>query len=498
VSELLLTAAREPDNEALVCGDTRFTWEQVLKVSRSVAAGLAARGLKPGDRIAMLVGNRPEFVLGLFGAAWLGAICVPLSTRLQRPEIAHALNDCGARLLMHEEALVDRLPARSEVPDLEFSVRLGGDSSFGGRLDGSRSFAVAEVDEEDIAVILYTSGTTGHPKGAMLTHLNIIHSAMVYEHCMALTRRDRSVAAVPLAHVTGLIANIAAVVRCGGTLVILPEFKPAEFLRIAAREGITHTVMAPAMYNLALLQPDFTRYELASWRIGGYGGAPMPVPAIERLAEKLPGLALMNAYGATETTSPTTLMPPLQTLAHADSVGQPVPGATVLVVDDSGREVPTGEAGEIWIHGPSVVRGYWRNPSATADNFTAGFWHSGDVGSIDAEGFVRVFDRKKDMINRGGLKVYTAEVETVLAACPGVVESAVVPKPCPVLGERVHAFVVAHVQGVSAEGLREFCAARLSDYKVPETFTLRREPLPRNANGKVMKRVLKTDLENLA
>jgi long-chain acyl-CoA synthetase len=216
------------------------------------------------------------------------------------------------------------------------------------------------------------------------------------------------------------------------------------------------------------------------------------------LAEKLPRLALMNAYGATETTSPTTLMHPMQTLAYADSVGQPVPGATVIVVDDSGREVPTGEPGEIWIHGPSVVRGYWHNPSATADAFTAGFWHSGDVGSIDADGFVRIFDRKKDMINGGGLKVYTAEVETVLTAYPGVVESAVVPKPCPVLGERVHAFVVANEQAVTADRLRAFCAARLSDYKVPETFTLGREPLPRNANGKVMKRVLKTDLENIA
>jgi long-chain acyl-CoA synthetase len=498
LSALLIEAAREPDREALVCGDARFTWQHVLEASRGVAAGLAARGLKPGDRIAMLVGNRPEFVLALFGATWLGAICVPLSTRQQRPEIAHALNDCGARLLIHEKALADRLPSRAEVPDLEFSISVGGAEPFGGLPHGSRGLAAAEVYEDDIAIILYTSGTTGHPKGAMLTHLNIVHSAMVYEHCMALTGRDRSIAAVPLAHVTGLIANIAAVARCGGTLVILPEFKSAEFLRIAARERITHTVMAPAMYNLALLQPDFERHDLASWRIGGYGGAPMPVPAIERLAEKLPRLALMNAYGATETTSPTTMMPPTQTLAYADSVGQPVPGATVIVVDDSGREVPTGEAGEIWIHGPSVVRGYWRNPSATAESFTAGFWHSGDVGSMDANGFIRVFDRKKDMIIRGGLKVYTAEVETVLAACPGVVESAVVPRPCPVLCERVHAFVVANERAVTAETLREFCAARLSDYKVPETFTLRREPLPRNANGKVMKRVLKTDLANLA
>jgi len=206
--------------------------------------------------------------------------------------------------------------------------------------------------------------------------------------------------------------------RCAGTLIIVPDFKAPDYLKTAPRERVTQTVMVPAMYNLCLLQADFDSYDLSSWRIGGYGGAPMPVATIERLAEKLPGLKLVNAYGATETSSPSTIMPPEYTASHLDSVGLPCPGATIIVVDADGREVPRGEVGEIWIHGGSVIKGYWNNPAATAAGFTGGFWHSGDLGSIDADNFVRVVDRQKDMINRGGLKIYSAEVESVHAGHP--------------------------------------------------------------------------------
>jgi long-chain acyl-CoA synthetase len=203
----------------------------------------------------------------------------------------------------------------------------------------------------------------------------------------------------------------------------------------------------------------------------------------------------MNCYGATETTSPSTIMPGELTADHIDSVGLPCPGARIVVMDADGRELPRGEIGEIWIHGGSVIKGYWNNPKATAESFTAGFWHSGDLGAIDEQNFVRVFDRQKDMINRGGLKIYSAEVESVLAGHPAVVESAIIARPCPVLGERVHAVVVTLTRNdVSDEALRAWCAGRLSDYKVPETVALTTEPLPRNANGKVIKRQLREAL----
>ena len=295
---------------------------------------------------------------------------------------------------------------------------------------------------------------------------------------------------MPLGHVTGVVANITTMLRCAGALIIMSEFKAAEYLKVAARERVTYTVMVPAMYNLCLLQPDFDSYDLSSWRIGGFGGAPMPIATIERLAIKIPGLKLANCYGATETTSPSTMMPNELTASHIDSVGLPCPGAEIVAMSADGHALPSGEIGELWIRSGSVIKGYWNNPKATAESFTAGFWHSGDLGSVDAERFVRVFDRQKDMINRGGLKIYSAEVESVLSGHPAVVESAIIAKPCPVLGERVHAVVVTRTV-VGGEVLRAWCAERLSDYKVPETIDLTSDPLPRNANGKVMKRQLR-------
>ena len=487
-------AANNPDGEALVCGDRRMTWREVARASAGVAAGLRKMGLQPGDRVALLLGNRIEFVLAMLGAAHLGIVTVLLGTRQQKPEIAYVLADCGAKLLIHEAKLADRLPDARDVPDLMHRICVDDDervSQFSRVADHPPLQEPAEVSEQDTAMILYTSGTTGRPKGAMLAHCNVVHSAMIFAACLRLTAADRSIAVVPLAHVTGAVANIMTMVRCAGALIIMAEFKAAEYLKVAARERVTYTVMVPAMYNLCLLQPDFDSHDLSNWRIGGFGGAPMPVATIEKLKAKIPGLQLMNCYGSTETTSPSTVMPGELTASHIDSVGLPCPGAHIMVMDAQGRELPRGEIGEIWIHSGSVIKGYWNNPAATAENFTGGFWHSGDLGSIDAKNFVRVFDRQKDMVNRGGLKIYSAEVESVLAGHPDVVESAIIAKPCPVLGERVHAVIVTRHGDVRAEALRAWCAERLSDYKVPETMTLTAEPLPRNANGKVMKRQLR-------
>jgi acyl-CoA synthetase (AMP-forming)/AMP-acid ligase II len=443
-------AARNPLGEALVCGDTRLTWQALRQRVAAAAGALAQRGIGPGERVGILLGNRAEFPLAFLAAAWLGAIAVPISIREQKPGIDYILGHCGAKLLVDDGFALSG-PAVPSSPS----------------------------GEEETAAILYTSGTTGRPKGAMLTHLGIVHSSMNFEACMGFSPAMRAVAAVPLSHVTGVIALLTTVVRCAGTLIILPAFKARDFLEIMEKEKATYTLMVPAMYNLCLLEKGFQRFDLSPWKVGSYGGAPMPAVTIAALAEKLPGLQLMNAYGATETTSPATIMPAEEQAQRRDSVGLPVPGAEIKVVDD-----------ELWIRGPMVVKGYWDDAAATAREFTDGFWRSGDLGSIDAEGYVRVLDRKKDMINRGGYKVYSAEVESALAEHPAVVESAVVSYPCPVLGERVHAFVVIKNQ-TNQESLRDFCAERLADYKVPEKFTLGSEPLPRNANGKVLKRQLR-------
>ena len=357
--------------------------------------------------------------------------------------------------------------------------------------------AAPEIAEEDTALILYTSGTTGRPKGAMLTHLNLIHSVMHFEACMRLTCDDRSALAVPASHVTGVVAVIATMLRIGGAVILLREFKAATYIRDAAVERVTYTVLVPAMYNLILLQPEFDRHDLSAWRVGGYGGAPMPVATIDTLAKKLPQLILTNAYGATESTSPVTIMPAGDTREHADTIGVTVPCGDVFIMDDKGIEVPRGTTGEIWIGGPMMVKGYWDNPEATAREFTAGFWHSGDLGSMDADGYVRIFDRKKDMLNRGGFKIYSVEVENVLMALSGVVEAAIIGRPCPVLGERVHAFINTADAVITVEAVRAHCAANLADYKVPETVSFVTAPLPRNPNGKLMKRLLRATLEKI-
>jgi len=493
-----------PDGEAVVFGDARWSWKEADARAAVIAGALAARGVAAGDRVALLLGNRAEFVLSLYAILRLGAIAVPLSIRYQTPEIAFALNDCGAALLIHEADLAPRLPAADEIESVRARIVVGGDPDTDSAPNGAEPWraltqarpfaAAAPVDEEDTAIILYTSGTTGRPKGAMLTHLSLISSALVFNHCFALTKADRSVAAVPLAHVTGIVANILAMAACAGALIILPEFKAPAFLALAERERMTHTLIVPAMYNLCLLAPDFDTRDLSAWRVGGFGGAPMPEPTIERLAAKLPGLRLMNTYGATETSSPSTTMPADYAASRLASVGLPVPNCRIIIVDDAGVELPRGETGEIWIGGPSVVKGYWNRPDADAESFTAGYWHSGDIGRMDEDGFVYVLDRKKDMINRGGFKIFSAEVENVLASHPGVVESAIVARPCPVLGERVHAFVTIREPPPSAAELQRFVGERLADYKVPETLTLTTEPQPRNANGKILKRQLRDAL----
>lgn len=493
------SVAAGPDAEAVVCGGQRWTYAQCDALSTRLAMGLAERGIGAGDRVVLFVGNGAEFVFTLLALQRLGAIAVPVGIREQRPGLAWIARQCGAVAIVADAALAERVPDAAEAPALKLRVSVGGvpagwqawDALLGPTGDAMPPHEGAETD---VAVILYTSGTTGHPKGAMLTHLNIVHSAMHFGSCMKLGRADRSALAVPASHVTGLIAVIASMLCAGGAVVVVPEFKADSFIALLQRERITHTLMVPAMYNLCLRHPSFAAADLAQWRIGGYGGAPMPMATIEDLAQRVPGLTLLNAYGATETTSPTTMMPMGDTAAHLASVGVVLPAAHVLVMDERGVELPRGETGELWIGGPMVVPGYWDNPEATLASFTAGYWHSGDLGWIDEGGYVHVGDRKKDMINRGGYKIFSIEVENVLMSFAGVLEAAVIARPCPVLGERVHAVVYAPGAAPDDAGLRAHCARQLADYKVPETVTWSEAPLPRNANGKLMKRVLRDAL----
>ncbi|MGI9486871.1 MAG: class I adenylate-forming enzyme family protein [Geminicoccaceae bacterium] len=498
LDQLLSDAVRRNgDGDAIVDGDVRISYDTLDDIVDRIAAHLEVLGVAKGDRVALLLGNSAEFIYLILAAARIGAITVPINVREQAPEIAYILDHAGAKVLVLDESVSSRLPDLSRI-EHRFAVGGGIDGDVASPFDELLSEKTApspaqagEEDEEDIAVILYTSGTTGRPKGAMLTNFNIVHSVMHYELCMDLTAAERSVLAVPASHVTGLIANILTMVRVAGCNLILRQFETAAFLDLAARENMTHTLMVPAMYNLCLLRADFENYALSSWRTGGYGGAPMPEATIAALAERLPNLGLINAYGSTETTSPSTLMPLGETARRPDSIGIPVPCADIRIVDSKGQDVAYDQAGEIWIAGPMVVPGYWNDPLKTAAGFEGGYWKSGDIGSMAADGFVRILDRINDVINRGGYNIYSAEFENVLSHHPDIIECAAVAHPDEILGEKIHLFVRTKTDDLAAEALCRFCAEHLADYKLPDFVTFLEEPLPRNANGKVLKAELR-------
>lgn len=467
-----------------------WTYGEIAAMAGRLAGRLQTLGVAAGERVLVQTDKSVETLILYFATIRAGAIYLPLNIDYTESELDYFATDATPVLAVCRDQSVDLFG------------RIGG----GTMQVTTLAQLLADLPEaeappvsrasDDIAAILYTSGTTGKPKGAMLTHLNIAHSVMHFVHAMSLGESDRSIVAVPLSHVTGLVAQLYTMLHARGCAVLMTQFKAAEFARLAAAERITHTIMVPAMYNLCLLLPDLQAHDLSAWRIGAYGGASMPTATIEGIAARLPGLTLMNAYGATETCSPATIMPPGMTAEHRDSVGLAVPCGEICVVDENGNEVARGEVGEIWIAGPMVVPGYWRNPQATASEFRGGYWRSGDIGSMDADGYVRILDRKKDVINRGGYKIFCATVENTLMEHPQIVEAALVGVPCAVLGERVHAFVCVSEldERTQAAALQAFCAERLSDYAVPETWTIGTEALPRNLNGKVMKRELRQSL----
>lgn len=494
VDALLTRAAAEAaDVPALIDTERGLTYGELNAAADAVAGALTDRGVQAGDRVALLLDNRAEFAEAFFGVVRAGAIAVPLNVREQRPALEYLIGHAGAKVVIHEAHLSTRLPPVSVTPAVQHRITVGakveGSEPFENLLSGSRR-ATCGLEEDAVATILYTSGTTGKPKGAMLTHLSIITSTMNYEVCWGLSGADTALMAVPASHVTGLVAILLSMVRVKGATVMLRDFKARRFLELASAKRMTYTILVPAMYNLCLRQSSFGSFDLRTWRVGGYGGAPMPPAVIAELSAKMPWLQLVNAYGATETTSPTTLMPPGDGMQHAATVGRPVPTAVVVIRDAEGQPLSVGQIGDIWIGGSQLAAGYWCDDAATQESFQAGLWNSGDVGAMTGDGYLRLMDRKKDLINRGGYKVYSVEVESTLMECPGVAEVALIPVSDPVLGEKSHAVVYSKIKTLTESEVKRFCAERLSDYKVPDYVSFVDQPLARNAAGKVLKKEL--------
>ena len=484
---------RSPDAIALVDGQDRWSYAFLANRVAACAARLTSLGLAAGDRIAILLPNRSDYSTLLLAAARLGLIAVPMNIRQRPPETAYALDDSGAAAIIYDDALEDQLPARADLPQVRHWLRYTEEAAI---WTSAAPETVADapdrsaVGEDDPFCILYTSGTTGRPKGAVLTHLGLITICIGSQQHLQLQDGESMILAVPASHVTGIGLILMLSIRVAGKVVIQHAFKARPFLELAQAERMSYVIMVPAMYKLCLMEPDFADYDLSNWRVGAFGGAPMAESSIETLAVQLPQLTLVNIYGSTETSSPAVMMPLGDCPAHPDKVGKPLPYADIVIMDEGGRELPPGEQGEIWIAGAMTVPRYWNNPDATEKGFVGGYWKSGDIGTMDANGYIRVLDRMKDMINRGGFKIYSVEVENVLMSHDAVTEAVVVGNPCPVLGERVEAFVVAPDQA-DGSSLRDFCAQRLSDYKVPDHVYIVEGPLPRNPNGKLLKNAVR-------
>jgi long-chain acyl-CoA synthetase len=487
------------EKEALVDGEIRLTYRDFARQVNNLAFALAQEfKANKGDRVALLLENCHEFCTGALAVLQTGAVVVPLNSRSLEHEQEFLLKDSGVKVLICDVSFLPMIEKiKKKLPALEHILVVGskeptGHPSFNDLLQKEAPWRVlSNLAPEDLAIILYTSGTTGQPKGAMITHFNLCINVINVSRTLDTTFEDRTLIAAPLFHVTGIFFQFLHMVSVGGTNVLIRRYKTLPLLELMEKEKITFFIGVPTMYIMMLSRPEFKNFDLRHWRIGAYGGSIMPDSTIVQLTETLPNLRLFNSYGATETTGSSTALPSQYARSHAKSVGIPFPTVECKIMDEQGREVPRGTIGEIWLKGPNVVKGYWNNPQATAAEITDGFWHSGDIGCVDEEGLIYLKDRKKDLINRGGEKIFSIELENVIFSHPKVEEVAVVGVPDELFGEQVKAVIVPK-EGVTVDGeeIRNYVRDRLADFKVPKYVSIVRE-LPRNPGGKVIKAKLR-------
>jgi long-chain acyl-CoA synthetase len=502
----------------IVYEDARLSYEQAFVRIATLANYLRdSCGVRKGDRVAIAMRNLPEWVIGFWAAVSAGAIVVPLNAWWKGAELAYGLSDSQSSVLFCDEeraaalapyfaslSLAHILVARPSGP-LAAPLRDLADVFAGAP---RAELPEVGVEPEDYATIFYTSGTTGNPKGALGTHRNLCANvgSSLFSRARAALRAGRplptpsvqqlaTLLSVPLFHVTGSHSNLATGTFTGAKLVMMHRWNAERALELIEREQIYQFGGVPSMVWQVLESPDLKRRDTSSIGVISYGGAPAAPELVRRIKEVFPQVTASNGYGLTETSALATANVGIDYERKPDSVGVPIAVCEVKIVDADGGTLPVGSVGELWIKGPNVVAGYWHKPEATAQSFSEGWLHTGDIARLDDEGFVYILDRAKDMLIRGGENVYCVEVEDVLYAHPAVMDAAVVGIPHRVLGEEVGAVVqLAPGSELSDAQLRAFAAERLAGFKVPVRIVLQRDPLPRNANGKIMKRDLKKQL----
>ena len=479
-------AAGHPDHPAVRLDDLVLTYAQLREAAGRMSALLAAHGVQPGDRVGIMLPNVPAFPISFCGALAAGAVVVPMNPLLKSREVAYYLGDSGARVVLAwHPAAGEAAKGAADAGAQAIAV----DSAAAADLidDYSPSWPETERQDDDNAVILYTSGTTGQPKGAELTHAGLVRNAELTARTLLKNSSDDVImGCLPLFHVFGLTCGLNASVAAAGTLTLLPRFDPAKALDIIERDAVTIFEGVPTMYAAMLNLPGADPAKAATLRVCVSGGAALPVEVLRGFEEKF-GCMILEGYGLSETS-------PVASFNHPDrerkpgSIGTPVEGVQMRLIDDQGQTVPDGEIGEIAIRGHNVMRGYWNKPEATAEAMTDGWFRTGDMAKVDSDGYYYIVDRKKDLIIRGGYNVYPREIEEVLHEHPAVAEVAVIGMPHPELGEEVGA-AVALKPGATAtpEELRAFARDRVAAYKYPRRVWLV-DSLPKGPTGKILRR----------
>lgn len=492
---------RNPEKTALICQELRWTYKELASLVNRAAWSLYERyGFSKGDRLAVILNNCPEFVVLYLAVTSLGGIFVPLNARLKARELLPQILKAKPRILVAGQDTWGELETISGyLKGVEKLFKLGppsgGAEPFQDLLEAPETFSpsLEHLGEEDLCSIILTSGTTGSPKGVMISHRNVVNTAQACARVFGSNAQDVDLIMVPLFHVTGLHTQLCKSLYLGSTTVLMRAFKAEQALEIIEKERVTLSISVPTIYWLMLDSPSFQSRDLSSFRTIVYGGAPCPPELIMRLQQAFPMASLINAGGLTEGTSLQYALPAQDALRKAGSVGFHTPCTEAKIVDAEGNEVAEGKVGELLLKGAGIARGYWEDPEETLRSFRRGWLHTGDLARVDEEGYLWLMDRKKDMIIRGGENIYSIEVENVLYAFPKTLEAAVVGVPDPVFGEQVKAFVVLKEGCQSSEQeVREFCSRHLADYKVPKFVELLQEPLPRNPGGKVQKELLKS------
>lgn len=482
-----------PQNLAYLFQNEEVTYKELDQMVDRFADNLAANGIGKGDFIALLLGNSPQFVIAYYGILRTGAVVVPINPSFTAREISYILSSSRAKGVIAQSALKSVLDSlKIELKDLQLTIYekpIEGENCIELFLRDIEPVHLHEqLDEENLAVILYTSGTTGNPKGAMLTHRNIASNAVACNALFDMTPADRVITVLPMFHVFCMTVCMNAAVACGASMLIVPKFSPIEVVKTIRDQKATFFAGVPTMYNYMLQLQEFTQEDFASIRICIAGGAPLPVALLNQFKERY-GIAICEGYGLSEA-SPVTAFNPYKGLMKAGSIGINIPGVENKIVDANRMEVPRGQIGEIVVSGPNVMKGYLGMPDATNTTIIDGWLYTGDMATMDEEGYIYIVDRKKDIILVGGYSVYPREVEEVLYQHPSIYETAVVGIADEQLGEVVKAFIVKKDPSLTESEVRSFLQDKLVKYKNPKYVEFLSE-LPKNSSGKIMRRSLR-------